>query len=54
MLSAGITKVAHLQLALKLRQPRPLALELRSAPAAAWFQVLSASGRQLIQDAQTG
>jgi len=69
MLSAGITKVAHLQLSLQLQQPQLLALELRSvllalppawravvssAPAATWFQALSASGRQLIQHAQTG
>jgi len=30
MLSAGITKVAHLQLSLRLQQPQLLALELRS------------------------
>jgi len=69
MLSAGITKVAHLQLSLQLQQPPLLALELRSillalppawravvssAPAATWFQALSASGRQLVQDAQIG
>jgi len=30
MLSAGITKVAHLQLSLQLQQPQLLALELRS------------------------
>jgi len=69
MLSVGITKVAHLQLSLQLQQPQLLALELRSvllalppawrvvvssAPAATWFQALSASGRQLIQHAQTG
>ncbi len=40
MLSAGITKVAHLRHSLQHQQPP-------------WFQVLSASGRQLIQDAQT-
>ncbi|KAA6412934.1 MAG: hypothetical protein FRX49_13766 [Trebouxia sp. A1-2] len=69
MLSAGITKVAHLRLSLQLQQPQLLALELNSvllalppawravvssAPAFTWFQVRSASGRQLIQDAQTG
>ncbi|KAA6425792.1 MAG: reverse transcriptase [Trebouxia sp. A1-2] len=69
MLSAGITKVAHLRLSLQLQQPQLLALELNSvllalpaawrvvvssAPASTWFQVRSASGRQLIQDAQTG
>ena len=68
MLSAGITKVAHLRLSLQLQQPQLLASELSSvllalppawrtivssAPACTWFQVLSASGRQLIQDAQT-
>jgi len=68
MLSAGITKVAHLRLSLQLQQPQLLASELtsvllalppawrtivRSAPACTWFQVLSASGRQLIQDART-
>ena len=62
MLSAGITKVAHLRLSLQLQQPQLLALESRSvwlalppawravvssAPASTWF--LSASGRQLIQ-----
>ena len=56
MLSAGITKVAHLQLSLRLQQPQLLALELRSvllalppawravvssAPAATWFQVFT-------------
>ena len=30
MLSAGITKVAHLQLSLQLQQPQLLALELHS------------------------
>ena len=69
MLSAGVTKVAHLRLSLQLHQPHLLALQWRSALlalppawravvssalAATWFQVLSASGRQLIQDAQTG
>ena len=69
MLSAGITKVAHLQLSLQLQQFQLLALELSSflralppawravvssAPASTWSQVLSASGRQLIRDAQTG
>ena len=68
MLSAGITKVAHLQLALQQQQPQLLRLELHSvllalpsawravvssAPAAAWFQALSTSGRQVIQHAQT-
>ncbi|DBA97741.1 TPA: hypothetical protein ACH3X3_012621 [Trebouxia sp. C0006] len=68
MLSAGITKVAHLRLSLQLQQPQLLASELSSvllaltpawrtivssAPACTWFQVLSASGRQLIQDVQT-
>ncbi len=68
MLSAGTTKVAHLRLSLQLRQPQLLASELSSvllalppawrtivssAPASTWFQVLSASGRQTIQDAQT-
>ncbi|DBA71594.1 TPA: hypothetical protein ACH3X2_001059 [Trebouxia sp. C0005] len=69
MLSAGITKVAHLWLSLQLQQPQLLALELNSvllalppawravvssAPAFTWLQVRSASGRQLDQDAQTG
>jgi len=69
MLSAGITKVAHLRLSLQFQKPQLLASELSSvllalpptwrtivssAPACTWFQVLSASGRQLIQDAQTG
>ncbi len=69
MLSASITKVAHLRLSLQLQQPQLLTSELKlvllalppawrsvvsSAPACTWFQVLSASGRQLIQDAQTG
>ena len=68
MLSAGITKVAHLRLSLQLQQPQLLASELSSvllalppawrtivssAPACTLFQVPSASGRQLIQDAQT-
>ena len=66
MLSAGITKVAHLRLS--LQQPQLLASELSSVllalppawrtivssiPACIWFQVLSAFGKQLIQDAQT-
>ena len=69
MLSAGITKVAHLRLSLQLQQTQLLARELSSvllvhppawhaivssAPASTWFQILSASGRQLFQDAQTG
>ena len=69
MLSAGITKVAHLRLSLQRQQPQMLASELSSvllalppawrtivssAPASTWFQVLSASGRHLIQDVQTG
>ncbi len=69
MLSASITKVAHLRLSLQLQQPQLLALELSlvllalasawgaivsSAPASTWSEVLSASGRQLIHDAQTG
>ncbi len=70
MLSAGITKVAHLRLSLQLQQPQLLTSELSSVllalppawrtivsskPACTWFQVvLSASGRQLVQDAQTG
>ncbi len=69
MLSAGITKVAHLRVALQLQQPQLLAGEfssvllalpqawrtvVSSAPASTWFQVLSASGRQLIQDARAG
>ena len=70
MLSAGITKVAHLQLALQQQQPHLLRLEFHlvllalpsayawravvsSAPAAAWFQAVSTSGRQVIQHAQT-
>ena len=68
MLSAGITMVAHLQLALQQQQPQLLRLELdsvllalpsawqavaSSAPAAAWFQAVSTSGRQVIQHAQT-
>ena len=67
-LSAGITKAAHLRLSLQLQQPQLLGSQLSSvllalppawrtivssAPACTWFQVLSASGRQLIQDAQT-
>ncbi len=69
MLSASISKVAHLRLSLQLQEPQLLALELSlvllaiasawgaivsSAPASTWFEVLSASGRQLSQDAQTG
>ena len=69
MISAGITKVAHLRLSLQRQQPQMLASELSSvllalppawrtivssAPASTWFQVLSASGRHLIQDVQTG
>ncbi|DBA88495.1 TPA: hypothetical protein ACH3X2_004978 [Trebouxia sp. C0005] len=69
MLSASIIKVAHRRLSLQLQQPQLLAVELHSvllalppawrtvvssAPAFTWFQVRSASGRQLIQDAQTG
>ena len=65
MLSAGITKVAHLRLSLQCQQPQMLASEVSSvllalppawrtivssAPAFTWFQVLSASGRHLIQD----
>ncbi len=61
--------MARLRLALQLQQPQLLASELSavllalpltwrtivsSAPASTWFQVLSASGRQLNQDAQTG
>ena len=68
-LSAGITKVAHLRRSLQLQQPQLLALELSSvllelppasravvssAPASTCLQGFSASGRQLIQDAQTG
>lgn len=70
MLSAGITKVAHLQLALQLQHPRSLAHELlhsvllalpsawqaivSSAPSATCFQVVSTAGKQLVQHAQTG
>jgi len=69
MLSAGITQVAHMRLSLQLQQTQLLARELSSvllalppawraivssAPASTWFQVLSASGKQLFQDAQTG
>ena len=69
MPSAGITKVAHVRLSLQLEQPQLLARELTSVllalppawrtsvssvPASTRFQDLSASGRQLIQDAQTG
>ena len=69
MLSAGITKVAHLQLAFRLQQPQPLAQELhlvllalpsawqtivRSAPVPTWLQVVSTSGQRLVQHAQTG
>ncbi|DBA88634.1 TPA: hypothetical protein ACH3X2_000275 [Trebouxia sp. C0005] len=67
MLSASITKVAHLQLALHQQQPQLLGLELRlvlfalpsawqtvdSSSAAAWIQAFSTSGRQVIQHAQT-
>ncbi len=68
MLSAGITKVAHPRLSLQIQQSQLLASELSSvllalppawrtivssAPACTLFQVPSASGRQLIQDAQT-
>ncbi len=68
-LSAGITTVAHLQLSLQFQQPQLLASEwnsvllalpsawravVSSAPASTWCQVLSASGRELIQDVQTG
>ena len=67
-LSAGISKVAHLRRSLQLQQPQLLALELSSvllglppawravvssAPASTCLQGFSASGRQLIQDAQT-
>ena len=60
MLSASISKVAHLRLSLQLQEPQLLALELSlvllaiasawgaivsSAPASTWFEVLSASGR---------
>ena len=61
------TKIAHLRLLLQLQQPQLLArvafsfvgtsswrVVVSSAPAAPWLQDLSASGRQLIQDAQTG
>ena len=61
--------MAHLRLSLQLQEPQLLALELSlvllalasawgaivsSAPASTWFEILSASGRQLSQDAQTG
>ena len=61
--------MAHLRLSLQLQEPQLLALELSlvllaiasawgaivsSAPASTCFEVLSASGRQLSQDAQTG
>jgi len=64
-----ITQVAHFRLSMQLQQPQLLARELSSAllapppawraivpsaSASTWFQVLSASGRQLFQDAQTG
>ena len=56
MLSAGVTKVAQLQLAMQQQQPQLLRLELQavvsSAPVAAWFQALSTSDRQVIQHAQ--
>ena len=70
LLTAGITKVAHVQAALQLHQPQALTACLQtvllampaawqtvasSAPApATWQQGLSASGNQLIQNAQTG
>ena len=70
LLTAGITKVAHVQAALQLHQPQALLTCLQtvllampaawqtvasSAPApATWQQGLSASGNQLIQNAQTG
>jgi len=63
MLSAGVTKVADLRLSLQLQQPQLLPSELSSvllalppawrtivssAPASTWFQVLSASDKQVI------
>lgn len=70
MLTAGITKVAHLQAALQLHQPQALTACLQfmlqalpsawqtvasSAPAACtWLQGVSATGNQLIQNTQTG
>ena len=67
MLSAGIAKVAHLRFSLQLQHSKLLACELSldllalppawrasSAPASTWFQVLSASGRHFVQDAQNG
>ncbi len=69
MLSAGVTKVAHLRLSLQasatsaackrvvisvlLALPPAWRAVVSSAPASTWFQVLSASGIKLIQDAQT-
>ena len=70
MLAAGITKVAHLRVALKQQHPPAFAACLQSmlmtmppswqavvvtAPTApTWQQGLSASGNQLIQNTQTG
>ena len=70
MLAAGITKVAHLQVALKQQHPPTFAACLQSmlmtmppswqavvvaAPTAStWQQGLSESGNQLIQNTQTG
>ena len=70
MLAAGVTKLAHLQVALLQQHPPPFTASLQSvlttipppwqaivtaAPTAPiWQQGLSASGSQLIQNTQTG
>ena len=54
LLTAGITKVAHVQAALQPHQPQALTACLHTVLLANWQQGFSASGDQLIQNAQTG